>query len=230
VNAVLTEDRTVTALLQLATHGDAQAFDDLVPIVYDHLRRLAHRALRGERRGHTLNTTALAHEAYAKLAGLNRMQWQNRAHFFAVAAQSMRRILVDYAVARKARKRGGGWHAVALDQMPLDRAPLTHAALLSDDRLDEVLSVDAALTRLARIDARIVRIIECRVFMGMTIEETAEALELSPASVKRHWTTARAWLTRELTTGAPETPAPVDADESGGPRPGASERDEAVRD
>ena len=103
MNAVMTQDRTVTALLQLVTHGDARAFDDLVPIVYDQLRRLAHRALRGERRGHTLNTTALAHEAYAKLAGLNRMQWQDRAHFFAVAAQAMRRILVDYAVARKAR-------------------------------------------------------------------------------------------------------------------------------
>jgi RNA polymerase sigma-70 factor, ECF subfamily len=191
----MTEDRTVTALLQLATHGDARAFDDLVPIVYDHLRRLAHRALRGERRGHTLNTTALAHEAYAKLAGLNRMQWQNRAHFFAVAAQAMRRILVDYAVARKARKRGGGWHSVDLD------SALDQAALISDDRLDEVLNVDAALKRLARIDARVVRIIECRVFLGMTIEETADALELSPATVKRHWTTARAWLTRELAVG-----------------------------
>jgi RNA polymerase sigma factor (TIGR02999 family) len=194
VNAVRTQDRTVTALLQLVTHGDARAFDDLVPIVYDQLRRLAHRALRGERRDHTLNTTALAHEAYAKLAGLNRMQWQDRAHFFAVAAQAMRRILVDYAVARKAQKRGGGWHVVDLDQV----------ALVSDDRLDEVLSVDAALTRLARIDSRVVRIIECRVFMGMTIDETADALELSAASVKRHWTTARAWLTRELTASAPD--------------------------
>lgn len=183
----------MTALLHLVTHGDAGAFDDLVPIVYDQLRRLAHRALRGERRDHTLNTTALAHEAYAKLAGLNRMRWQDRAHFFAVAAQAMRRILVDYAVARKAQKRGGGWHVVELDQ----------AALLSDDRLDEVLIVDAALTRLARLDARVVRIIECRIFMGMTIEETADALELSPASVKRHWTTARAWLSREL-TAAPD--------------------------
>lgn len=194
VNAVRTQDRTVTALLHLVTDGDARAFDDLVPIVYDQLRRLAHRALRGERRDHTLNTTALAHEAYAKLAGLNRMQWQDRAHFFAVAAQAMRRILVDYAVARKAQKRGGGWHPVELDQV----------ALLSDDRLEEVLSVDAALTRLARIDSRVVRIIECRVFMGMTIDETADALELSPASVKRHWTTARAWLSRELTAGAPD--------------------------
>ena len=196
MNAVRTEDRTVTALLQLVTHGDARAFDDLVPIVYDQLRRLAHRALRGERRDHTLNTTALAHEAYAKLAGLNRMQWQNRAHFFAVAAQAMRRILVDYAVARKAQKRGGGWH-------PVDAR--SGGARSSDDRLDEVLSVDAALTRLARIDSRVVRIIECRVFMGMTIDETADALELSPASVKRHWTTARAWLTRELTASAPDT-------------------------
>jgi RNA polymerase sigma factor (TIGR02999 family) len=197
VNAVRTSDRTVTALLQAVTHGDARAFDDLVPIVYDQLRRLAHRALRGERRDHTLNTTALAHEAYAKLAGLNRMQWQDRAHFFAVAAQAMRRILVDYAVARKAQKRGGGWHAVDLD----------HAALVSDDRLDEVLNVDAALKRLARIDSRVVRIIECRVFMGMTIDETADALELSAASVKRHWTTARAWLARELSAGAPDTRA-----------------------
>ena len=210
MNAVLSDDRTVTALLQLATHGDARAFDDLVPIVYDHLRRLAHRALRGERRGHTLNTTALAHEAYAKLAGLNRMQWQNRAHFFAVAAQAMRRILVDYAVARKARKRGGGWQPVALDHTALDHAAARHTALLSDDRLDEVLFVDAALTRLARIDARVVRIIECRVFMGMTVDETADALEMSAATVKRHWTTARAWLTRELAASTPDTPGSED--------------------
>jgi RNA polymerase sigma factor (TIGR02999 family) len=183
------DDRTVTTLLRHVSRGDPHAFDALVPVVYEHLRRLAHRALRRERRGHTLSTTALAHEAYARLVGLTRMQWQDRSHFFAVAAQAMRRILVDYAVSRKALKRGGAkLQAVDLDQI----------TLVSDDRLDEVLMVDDALTRLAAIDPRVVRIVECRVFMDMTIDETASALDLSPASVKRHWTMARAWLTRDL--------------------------------
>jgi RNA polymerase sigma factor (TIGR02999 family) len=166
--------------------------------VYAQLRRLAHRALRRERRGHTLNTTALAHEAYAKLAGLTRLQWRDRAHFFSVAAGAMRRILVDYALSRKAQKRDGGRERVPLDGPSLDALPVDGLPLVSDDRLAEVLHVDAALERLASIDPRSVRIVECRAFLGMTIDETARALDLSATSVKRHWTLARAWLAREL--------------------------------
>jgi RNA polymerase sigma-70 factor, ECF subfamily len=182
------EDPVVAALLADLSQGDRTALNRLLPLVYDTLRRLAHRALRGERRGHTLNTTALAHEAYVKLAGLERIQWQNRAHFFAIAALAMRRVLVDHAVSRTAQKRGGGITPVALDE----------GLLVSDDRLEEVLILDQALQRLESIDASVVRIVQCRIFVGMSIEETALALALSPATVKRHWQAARAWLTREL--------------------------------
>jgi RNA polymerase sigma factor (TIGR02999 family) len=179
---------SVTALLDDLSRGDRTALDRLLPLVYETLRRQAHRAMRRERPGHTLNTTALAHEVYVKLVGLQRIQWQGRSHFFAVTARAMRRILVDHAVTRRAQKRGGGRLSVTLDG----------AMLLGDDRLDDVLILDQALQRLEAIDARVVRIVECRTFVGMTVEETAEALDLSPATVKRHWQTARAWLTREL--------------------------------
>jgi RNA polymerase sigma factor (TIGR02999 family) len=184
----LAEDPAVAALLADLSQGDRTALNRLLPLVYDTLRRLAHRALRGERRGHTLNTTALAHEAYVKLVGLERIQWQNRSHFFAIAALAMRRVLVDHAVSRTAQKRGGGITPVALDE----------GLLVSDDRLEEVLILDQALQRLESIDASVVRIVQCRIFVGMSIEETALALALSPATVKRHWQAARAWLTREL--------------------------------
>lgn len=167
--------------------------DRVVPLVYDALRRLAWRALRGERSGHTLSPTALAHEAYLKLLGMRRIEWQNRDHFFATAMRTMRRVLVDHAVARRAQKRGGDAH-------PME---LTDAALVTHERADDVVAVHEALDRLAALSPVAVRIVECRVFLGLTIEETASTLNLSPATVKRHWTTARAWLTRELTPGRP---------------------------
>jgi RNA polymerase sigma factor (TIGR02999 family) len=191
----MAEDLTVTGLLHEASRGDREALDRLVPRVYETLRGLAHRELRRERPGHTLSATALAHEAYIKLIGLERIEWRDRSHFFAMAARSMRRILVDYAVSRKAQKRGGGAVPVSLmnDDMP---------ALANESRLEELLAVDEALTRLEAAAPVVVRIVECRVFAGMTIDETAAVLELSPATVKRHWTTARAWLNRELSAEA----------------------------
>jgi RNA polymerase sigma factor (TIGR02999 family) len=184
---------SVTTLLHDAGRGERMAFDRLFPVVYDALRRLASSALRRERRGHTLSATALAHEAYMRLAALRRVAWQDRAHFFAVAARAMRRILVNHAVARRAQKRGGGAAPVDLESV----------ALVADARLDQVLAVDEALERLQRVAPDAARIVECRVFMGLTIEETARATGLSPATVKRHWAAARAWLTRELALEAP---------------------------
>jgi RNA polymerase sigma factor (TIGR02999 family) len=184
---------TVTTLLREAGRGERTAFDRLFPMVYGSLRRLASSALRRERRGHTLSATALANEAYMRLATLRRVAWQDRAHFFAVAARAMRRVLVNHAVARRAQKRGSGAAAVDIDSV----------VLVTDDRLDDVLAVHEALDRLQKIAPEAARVVECRVFMGLTIEETATAMELSPATVKRHWTTARAWLTRELLARGP---------------------------
>ena len=189
----MTETPSVTELLREAGRGDRRALDRLVPLVYETLRGLAHRALRHERPGHTLSTTALAHEAYLKLVGLDRIAWEDRSHFFAMAARAMRHILVDYAVARKAQKRGGGVVPIELDD----------AALATENSIEEVLALNEALGRLEEAAPVAVRVVECRVFTGMTIEETAAALDLSAATVKRHWSMARAWLNRELTT-APE--------------------------
>lgn len=168
--------------------GSRETVDQLLPVVYAELRRVAQRQLRAERSDHTLDATALVHEAYLKLAGLDRMEWRNRAHFFAVAAQAMRRILVDHAVRRSAQKRGGG-----LQKVPLDRAAPT-----ADRRADELLALDVALDRLESLNTRQSRVVECRFFGGMSIEETADVLAVSPATIKRDWTLARAWLHREL--------------------------------
>lgn len=162
--------------------------DRLVPVVYDELRRIAHRQLRGERSDHTLDTTGLVHEAYLKLNRLDRMEWRDRSHFLAVAAGAMRRVLVDYALARKTEKRGGG----------RQRVPLEQVLILADDRAEELLALDEALQRLAGESERAARIVEWRFFAGMSVEETAEVLEISPATVKREWVLARAWLNREL--------------------------------
>jgi RNA polymerase sigma factor (TIGR02999 family) len=183
---------SLTRLLHDASRGDRQAFDRLVPLVYDTLRRLAHRALRHERHNHTLSTTALAHEAYVELIGLERIAWRDRSHFFAMAARAMRRILIDYAVRRNAQKRGGGAVGIRLDE----------AMVGQDNNLDVLLAVGEALDRLESAAPRAARIVECRVFAGMSIEETASALELSPATVKREWNAARAWLNQWL---SPET-------------------------
>ncbi len=178
----------VTQLLQQLTRGDRDAVDQLFPLVYGELRGIAHQRLRNEPAGHTLNTGALVHEAYIKLVDQERADWQNRAHFFAVAARAMRRVLLDYAIARGAQKRGGG-----RGQVPLD-----DAMLVAEERSDELLALDEALQQLEHFDERQVRVVECRFFGGMSIEETAEALGISPATVKRDWTAARAWLNREL--------------------------------
>jgi RNA polymerase sigma factor (TIGR02999 family) len=161
--------------------------DLLVPVVYEELRRLASSYLRGERPDHTLQTTALVHEAYLRLADQRRTTWANRAHFFGIAAQAMRRILVDHARSRGRAKRNAGY-PVTLDEELAG----------SVGRPDEVLEVDEALERLARLDERQARIVELRYFAGLTIEDTALTLNLSPATVKREWTSARAWLQQEL--------------------------------
>ena len=161
----------------------------LLPLVYGELKRIAARELRGERPGHTLCATALVHEAWVELSKLNRLKPQNRSHFLALAAQAMRRVLIDHAVARRAQKRGGG-----LQPGPL----LDDAVAMVDVRAAELLDLDGALDRLGALDERQARVVECRFYGGMTIEETADALDVSPATVKREWTLARAWLNREL--------------------------------
>jgi RNA polymerase sigma-70 factor (ECF subfamily) len=163
--------------------------NDLFTLVYDELRRIAARQLRGERPEHTLCTTALVHEAWLELAKLNRIQWQNRAHFLALASQAMRRVLVDYAVARRRQKRGGGQHLQPLED---------DALALVKERAEDLLALDEALERLNAMNERHARIVECRFYGGMSVEETAEALGVSPATIKRDWSAARAWLNREL--------------------------------
>jgi RNA polymerase sigma-70 factor, ECF subfamily len=163
--------------------------DELFTLVYAELRRIAARQLRAERSGHTFCTTALVHEAWLELAKLDRIRWQSRSHFLALAAQAMRRVLIDYAVARGRKKRGGGRALV-----PLEGDALAVVA----ERAEDLLVLDEALERLAAINERQAKIVECRFYGGMNLEETAEALNLSPATIKRDWTLARAWLNREL--------------------------------
>lgn len=166
-----------------------QLMDELFPLVYDEMRRVAARALRAERSDHTLCTTALVHEAWLELAKLTRIQWQNKSHFLAMAAQAMRRILIDYAVARRTQKRGGGQRVQPLEDDPI---------AIASARGDELIALEEALQRLTAMNERHARIVECRFFGGMSVEETAEALNISPATVKRDWAVARAWLNREL--------------------------------
>jgi RNA polymerase sigma factor (TIGR02999 family) len=188
----------LTELLQAWHGGDRDAFDRVMPVVYDELRVLAARQLSRERSGHTLQTTALVHEAYLRLAGQQQGDWRNRAYFFGAVATVMRRILVDHARRRLRGKRGGG---VAI--LPLDAAR-EPAAQDSDPGVD-VEALDRALDRLGAIDARQARIVELRYFSGMTIDEIAEVLGISTGTVKRDWTVARAWLFAELgDTGPPE--------------------------
>ena len=181
----------LTRLLVDWSRGDQTALERLMPLVYDELRALAERSLRHERSGHTLQGTALVHEAYLKLVDQRQVRWQDRAHFFAVAAQLMRRILVDHARRHAAVKRGSGEPPLPLDQVdvPAAAAPLT-----------DWLALDGALHRLEALDVRQARTVELRFFGGLTIEETAEVLQVSPATVKNDWTLARAWLFRELQT------------------------------
>jgi RNA polymerase sigma factor (TIGR02999 family) len=181
----------VSQLLQEWSDGDRQALDKLVPVVYQELRRLAHHYMKRERVGHTLQTTAVVNEAYMRLVNYKRMHWKNRVHFFAVAAQVMRRILVEHARSRDYAKRGGGTQKVSLDDV----------AVVSGERSAEVIAVDDALTELETWDARKCRIVELRFFGGLTIEETAEALKISSTTVEREWRSAKAWLHRAIQKG-----------------------------
>jgi RNA polymerase sigma factor (TIGR02999 family) len=178
----------VTRLLRAFREGNGDAERKLLDIVYGELHRIAERYMRRERSDHTLQPTALVHEAYVHLVGQRAKDWQNRAHFYGVAAQVMRRILVDYARSHAAAKRGGGEHAV----------PLEYSIALSDVKPDEVMAVDEALSRLAEFDARQSRIVELRFFGGLTEAETAEVLGLSSRTIKREWAVAKAWLHGEL--------------------------------
>jgi RNA polymerase sigma factor (TIGR02999 family) len=179
----------VTRLLAALSGGQREALDTLLPLVYDELRRLAHRQRQQQRTYATLNTTALVHEAYVKLAGRGGASWEDRAHFYRIAARVMRDILVDYARRQRAAKRGG-------DRQPVS---LSEFGDLPDVRAEEVLAVDEALRRLETLDPRQGRVVELRYFVGLSIPETAEVLGLSESSVKRDWTAARAWLYREMT-------------------------------
>lgn len=178
----------ITQMLVQLTGGNRTVLGKLWPAVYDELRRVARGHLRGERNDHTLHTTALVHEAYLKLVKLDRISWQNRAHFFAIAARAMRTILVDYAVKRKAQKRGGD----------RQRVPLEDVELMSETRADDLLALDEALRGLEALDARWGQVVEYRFFGGLSIKETAEVLGISEATVARDWMQARAWLNREL--------------------------------
>lgn len=180
----------VTQLLVAWSNGDSAARDALMPLVHDELRRLAHRYMGRERGNHTLQTSALVNEAYLRLIDQKDVQWQNRAHFFGIAAQMMRRILVDYARKRGFAKRGGNLQPVPLDQV----------MIVSPERAAEVVALDDALKSLAEFDQRKSQIIELRFFGGLSIEETAEVLDVSPGTVMRDWTFAKAWLRREITS------------------------------
>jgi RNA polymerase sigma factor (TIGR02999 family) len=179
----------VTGLLQRASDGDPVAFDAVFPVVYDQLRGMAHRQLRRENVGHTLGTTALVHEAYLRLVDQRQSRFKDRAHFFAIAATAMRRILVDHARRHGALKRGAGARRVPLDSVDL---------LAVEDRADLLVALDAALVRLADLDARQAKVVECRFFGGLTEDETAEALGVSARTVKRDWAKARSWLYADL--------------------------------
>jgi len=178
----------ITELLQAWRRGDERALEKLTPQVYRELHRAAKNCMRAERDGHTLQTTALINELYLRLTDLKEVDWQNRAHFFALCARQMRRILTDQARARQSHKRGGGAQPVSLDAAPL----------VSTEPQPEVLAIDEALTALAKVDSRKSQVVELRFFGGLSVEETAEVLKVSPDTVVRDWKLAKAWLLREL--------------------------------
>jgi RNA polymerase sigma factor (TIGR02999 family) len=182
--------KEITALLQSWSDGDEQALEKLTPVLYKELHRIAHRYMRQERPGHTLQTTALINEAYLRLIDWKNVRWQNRAQFFGVSAQLMRKILVDFARSRNSGKRGAGVPVISLEEVP---AP-------SRDTARGVLALDEALQRLAVIDPRKSKIVELRFFGGLSLEETAEVLNVSSRTIRREWDLARAWLSRELST------------------------------
>jgi RNA polymerase sigma factor (TIGR02999 family) len=178
----------VTELLADWSHGNDAALAELTPLVYEELRRLAHRHMGGERPDHTLQTTALVNEAYLRLAGETNPNWQSRAHFFAVAARAMRHILVNYAKSYRAQKRGGGAIKVELDE----------AAIISPEQTTEILDVHEALERLATLDSRKAHVVELKYFGGLNYDEMAEVMKISPVTVRRDWEFAKVWLYKEL--------------------------------
>jgi RNA polymerase sigma-70 factor (ECF subfamily) len=182
----------VTRLLRAWSQGDEDALQKLIPVVYQELRRLAHRYMNRERADHTLETTALVHEAYQRLIDTPQVGWQDRTHFLAVCAQLMRRILVDHARSRRYLKRGGGIRMVPLDE----------ALVAARDRGRDLVALDEALTALAAIDSRKSRVVELRFFGGLTMDETAAVLHVSPDTVLRDWKLAKVWLLHELAGGA----------------------------
>jgi RNA polymerase sigma factor (TIGR02999 family) len=183
-------DGEVTRLLVQLRVGNQDVAGQLVPLIYNELRRIAGAQMRRERPGHTLQATAVVHEAYIRLAGEQEIEWQSRAHFFGIAAKVMRQVLLDHARQRHAHKRGGeGAHKVDIDA----------ELLVADDRLEDVVALDEILQRLTAIDPEQGRIVELRFFAGLNVEETAEVMGISPRTVKREWRLARAWLDRELT-------------------------------
>jgi RNA polymerase sigma factor (TIGR02999 family) len=188
IEELMTSPATITQMLIRWRNGDKAALDELAPLVYSELRRLARYYLRAERSGHTLQPSDLVHEAYLRLVDEKEIDWQNRAHFFGVAAVRMRHILVERARSRRAAKRGGGEY----------RLTLSEADRLTDKRDVNLLALDDALRRLEALDPQKSRIVELRYFGGLTIEETAEAMKISPATVKRDWSMARAWLRSEI--------------------------------
>jgi RNA polymerase sigma factor (TIGR02999 family) len=189
----MTEAQThgLTQLLIDWSNGDQSAFDKLMPLIDEELRRLAHRYMSRERAGHTLQTTALVNEAFVRLVNRKNVNWQNRAHFFGLAAQLMRTILVDHARSHACAKRGGGAFKLELDD----------ALVVSQKKAAEVIALNDALNELVRLDPQQSRIVELRFFGGLTVEETADVLHLSPATIKREWSTAKAWLYHELSKG-----------------------------
>ena len=182
------ESRDVTQLLIQATSGDRAAMDELLPRIYGELRRLAGGYFKNERGNHTLEPTALVHEAYLRLVDQSRVQWQSRAHFLGVAANMMRRILIDHARRHSAEKRGKGFEII----------PLTAAQVAAEERNAEVIAVDTALQEMAKVDPQLSRIVELRYFGGLSIEETAGVMETSPATINRQWRLAKAWLHSQL--------------------------------
>jgi RNA polymerase sigma factor (TIGR02999 family) len=192
----------VTRLLASWSGGDDDALARIVPIVYEDLRRMARRHLQRERQGHTLQGTGLVHEVYLRLAEKGPMPWPSRAHFFGWASTMMRHILIDYARSRQAAKRGGGVEVLSLDALREDRGTLPGLPAEPSADAPDLIAIDRALRKLERLDQQQGRVVELRYFCGLSVAETAEALDVSPATVKREWVTARAWLLRELDRGA----------------------------
>ena len=187
------DPEAITEALCALRNGVPDAMDRLAPLVYERLRRIAHRQLRAEPVGHTLSTTALVHEAYLRLVDQTRAEWQDRGHFFAVASGAMRRILVDYARRYRAARRGGGEDGAPVRPISLDNTEIPAA-----ERADALVALDEALERLGRLDERQARVVECRFFGGLSEAETAAALGISQRTVAREWVTARGWLYQEL--------------------------------